>query len=126
MSEEAMREAFIGGTLDGHYGNGVTWTEAYLADGRLEYREGERQAAGHWHFRNARVFCTFYDPAERPALAGGCWNALRVSANCYEFYLADLAPWVGEEGGPGRGLLRWNARAWRRDAPSTCQEKPSV
>ncbi|HLC09090.1 MAG TPA: hypothetical protein VJK06_07380, partial [Methyloceanibacter sp.] len=28
MTEEAMRAAFIGRTLDGHYGNGVAWTEA--------------------------------------------------------------------------------------------------
>lgn len=124
MSEPAMREAFIGRTLDGHYGNGVTWTEAYLADGRLEYREGERRATGRWHFRGTHVFCTFYDPTER--FAGGCWNTLKISANCYEFYLADLIPRDVEGADLGGWLLRWNARAWRRDAPSTCQEKPSV
>jgi len=126
MTEEAMREAFIGRTLDGHYGNGVTWTETYLANGRLAYRENVRQAAGRWFFRDSHVFCTFYDPAERPALPGACWNTLKVSANCYELYLAGLTPWDIEEGNLGRRLLRWNARAWRRDAPSTCNEKPSV
>jgi hypothetical protein len=125
MREQAMREAFIGRTLDGHYGNGLAWTEAYLADGRLEYREGKRQAAGRWHFRDAHVFCTFYDPAQRPALSGGCWNTLKVSANCFEFYLAGSSL-QGEEADLGGLLLRWNARAWRRDAPSTCHEKPSV
>jgi hypothetical protein len=127
MTAEAMRAAFIGKTLDGHYGNGVSWTEAYLAGGRLDYREAGRNAAGYWYFRDGNVFCTFYDPPDRPALAGGCWNTIRVSANCYEFYLAgSMAP--GTPGEPDREdwLQRWNARAWRNDAPSTCHEKPSV
>ncbi len=121
-----MRQAFIGKTLDGHYGTGASWTEAYLANGRLEYREGARQAAGTWHFRDGHVFCTFYDPPHRPALTGGCWNTIQTSANCYEFYLAGLAANDPDEEGLGRWLPRWNARAWRQDAPSTCQEKPSV
>ena len=87
-----MRAAFIGKTLDGHYGNGVAWTETYLADGRLDYRESARRAVGTWHFRG-HVFCTFYDPAPaQPPLNGGCWTAIKASANCYEFYLAGLAP----------------------------------
>jgi len=61
MTEEAMRAAFIGKTLDGHYGNGLTWSEAYFGDGRLEYRESARRATGSWHFRG-HVFCTFYNP----------------------------------------------------------------
>ena len=99
---------------------------AYLADGRLEYREGPRQAAGTWHFRDGRVFCTFYDPAPRPALTGGCWNTIQISANCYEFYLTDLAAGDPDEEESDRRLPRWNARGWRQEAPSTCQEKPSV
>ena len=54
MTEEAMRAAFIGKTLDGHYGNGVAWTETYFADGRLDYRESRRRAVGKWH-RNAHA-----------------------------------------------------------------------
>jgi hypothetical protein len=125
MSEEAMRAAFIGKTLDGHYGNGVTWTEAYLADGRLDYREPGRKAVGNWYFRNGNVFCTFYDPPDRPVMTGGCWNTIQTGANCYEFYLAGLLPGEPGEDVPGDGMLRWNARGWRQDAPSTCQEKPS-
>ena len=98
MTEAAMRSAFIGKTLDGHYGNGVTWTEVYFANGRLDYREGHRQANGSWHFRDGNVFCTFYDPPHRPALTGGCWNTIQTGANCYEFYLAGLASRVPEEG----------------------------
>ena len=126
MSEEAMRAAFIGRTLDGHYGNGTKWTEAYLADGLLDYREGSRQAVGKWHFRDGNVFCTFYDPPHRPALTGGCWTTVQTGANSYEFYLARLRPGEPGDDDPGDGILRWNARGWRQDAPSTCQEKPSV
>jgi hypothetical protein len=126
MSEQAMREAFIGKTLDGHYGNGVAWTEAYLADGRLDYREVARRAVGNWYFRG-HVFCTFYDRSDsHPALSGGCWTTIKTSANCYEFYLAGLSrepPF--EDDVPSMGQ-RWNARGWRNDEPSTCTEKPSV
>ena len=63
----------IGKTLDGHYGNGVAWTETYLDNGRLDYRESARRAVGTWHFRG-HVFCTFYEsgasaaPAQRRLL----------------------------------------------------------
>jgi len=124
MTEEAMRAAFIGKTLDGRYGNGLTWRETYFAGGRLEYRESERQATGQWHFRG-HVFCTFYDPSAS-ALNGGCWTAVKTSANCYEFYLAGLTPEPPfEDATPGMAD-RWNARGWRTEEPSTCGEKPSV
>lgn len=124
MSEADMRAAFIGKTLDGHYGNGLAWTETYFDDGRLDYREPERRAVGKWHFRG-RVFCTFYDPAQpRPPLSGGCWTAIKSGANCYEFYLAGLTR--DEEFEDEATSRRWNARGWRQGEPSTCQDKPSV
>jgi len=126
MSEAAMRAAFIGKTLDGHYGNGLTWTEIYFADGRLDYREPGRRAVGKWHFRG-HVFCTFYDPARaQPPLAGGCWTAIKSGANCYEFYLAGLMPDDPAGDDPDGAIQRWNARGWRQSEPSTCQDKPSV
>ena len=126
MTEEAMRAAFIGKTLDGHYGNSVTWTETYFEDGRLDYRESQRRAAGNWHFRG-HVFCTFYNGLSAlPPLNGGCWTAIKASANCYEFYLAGLSPEPPyEDGAPGMAQ-RWNARGWRQEEPSTCSDKPSV
>jgi hypothetical protein len=126
MGEEAMRAAFIGKTLDGHYGNGVTWTESYLAGGRLDYREAQRQAGGNWHFRG-HVFCTFYDPTPAiPPLSGGCWTAIKVGANCYEFYLANLAPEAPLDDDILGANRRWSARGWRQDEPSTCHDKPAV
>ena len=122
MSEEAMRSAFIGKTLDGHYSNGVTWTETYLGEGRLDYKEKARDAKGYWFFRDGSVFCTFYDPPY--GMSGGCWRAIEASANCYEFYLSGLrAPGDLEPPDP---LKRWQARGWRQGEPSTCEQKPSV
>jgi hypothetical protein len=125
MSEEAMRAAFIGNTLDGHYGNGLSWSESYFDGGRLAYLEPRRSAVGDWSFRGA-VFCTFYDnEPSGEALSGGCWRAIAVGTNCYEFYLAATGrdePLEGE----GQDGGRWSARGWRRGEPATCQGKPSV
>jgi hypothetical protein len=125
MSEAAMRQAFIGKTLDGHYVNGMHWSETYTADGRLDYVESLRKGVGHWLFRG-RVFCTFYDPGQ--GLNGGCFNALQPSSNCYEFYFAGATERDAEregsrESAPGP-LASWVARAWRRDEPSTCDSRP--
>jgi hypothetical protein len=121
MSEEAMRGAFIGRTLDGQYVNGERWTETYTADGRLDYRERVRRGLGYWLFRG-RVFCTFYDPGQE--LNGGCFTALQPSRNCYEFYIAGFGELeAGRESWPGP-LGSWVARAWRKDEPSTCESRP--
>lgn len=124
LSETAIREAIVGHTLDGHYGHGVTWTETYRQDGGLDYREAHVSATGRWSFRPGNVFCTFYDPGPAGTLPGGCWLVVRTSANCFEFYAADQAPIEPEDG--SAPPLRWNAQGWRRDTPSTCNEKPSV
>jgi hypothetical protein len=126
MSEEAMRAEFIGKTLDGYYGTGVGWTEAYLGNGRLDYRESARRAVGNWYFRG-HVFCTFYDPSESQLpMNGGCWTTIKTSANCYEFYLAGLTREPPFEDDMADMRQRWNARGWRNDEPSTCSDKPSV
>jgi len=123
MTEAAMRAAFIGKTLDGHYVNGLRWTETYAAEGRLDYRERARTGVGYWYFRG-NVFCTLYDPGH--GLNGGCWNAVKASANCYEFYLAELGEARPEDEAAPGPLGGWAARAWRQGEPSTCEEKPSA
>jgi hypothetical protein len=126
MTEEGMRTAFIGKTLDGHYGNGITWTETYGADGQLDYREATRRAVGRWYFRG-HVFCTFYDTGQNQvSLNGGCWTAIKTSANCYEFYLAGMNREPPYEDGPLGMDQRWNAQGWRQGEPSTCDERPAV
>jgi hypothetical protein len=124
MTEAAMRAAFIGKTLDGHYVDGVEWTETYDPGGRLDYKESARAGAGNWFFRG-RVFCTFYDPGH--GLNGGCFNAVQASANCYEFHVADPRRQSADEQDTGPGPMgRWVARAWRRGEPSTCEARPTV
>ena len=123
MTEEGMRTAFIGKTLDGHYGNGITWTETYGADGQLDYREATRRAVGRWYFRG-HVFCTFYDPGQD--IDGGCFTAVQESKNCYEFYLADFSDREADREVPRGPVGRWVARASRRGEPSTCEARPTV
>jgi hypothetical protein len=123
MTEEAMRSAFIGSTLDGHYVDGLRWSEMYSADGRLDYRESLRRGPGYWYFR-AHVFCTFYDPGY--GLSGGCWTAIKTSANCYEFYIAGTGNSQGEEDAVPGPTGSWAARAWRRGEPSTCEDRPTA
>jgi hypothetical protein len=125
MSQDAQRKAFIGKTLDGYYATGVAWTETYLGTGRLDYHEQTRKAVGYWYFRGD-VFCTFYDPPHDPVMMGGCWLTIKTSANCYELYLAGLDDKGPSNEGAPEGEVRWNARAWRQDEPSTCSEKPIV
>jgi hypothetical protein len=123
MTESAMRAAFIGKTLDGHYVEGLEWTETYDAGGRLDYKEPARAAVGHWYFRG-RVFCTLYDPGQ--GLNGGCFTTIEASANCYEFYVAGFSGRETDEDAAPGPAGRWVARAWRRGEPSTCEPRPSV
>ena len=124
MTEDSMRAAFIGKTLDGQYVSGEGWTETYTSDGRLDYRENVRKGLGYWYFRS-RVFCTFYDPGQ--GLNGGCFTAVQTSTNCYEFYLAGLTEREADkEVAPPGPLGSWVARAWRKSEPSTCEARPSV
>ena len=81
------------------------------------------QGLGHWYFRG-HVFCTFYDPGY--GLNGGCWTAIKASANCYEFYVAGLNDGRPEDEAAPGPLGGWAARAWRKGEPSTCEDKPSV
>ena len=121
MSEAELRRDFIGARLDGHYPGGREWTEEYRPDGTIDYAEGLRGSPGRWTIEG-HVFCTFYD-----RLPGGCWYLRKVGDNCFEFHSAPQRR--------GRGALSappalpqggWGARAWRRDRPATCSERPAV
>ena len=69
MSEADMQSAFGGKAIDGHYADGVTFSESYAADGRIDYRERGRDMAGRWSVR-AGTFCTIYDTSP----TGGCYR----------------------------------------------------
>ena len=124
MTEEAMRRAFIGTTLDGYYADGEDWTESYGADGRLGYHDRKHgKVVGYWYFRD-RVFCTIYDPGQ--PIGGGCFTALQESANCYAFYSAGFGDREADRPLPPGPVGQWVARASRRGEPSTCEARPTV
>ena len=120
MSEDAIRAEIIGKTRDGHFRTGKTWTSTHWPNGRSEVAYNGKTWSGHWTLRG-KVFCTVGDRTTMPELGDGCWSALKVSANCYEYY--------GVRPGGSESVTdsRWFARGWRREAPSTCTtETPSV
>lgn len=119
MDENSMRAAFAGKTIQGHYASGKAFTEVYLADGGIEYREKGIEYRGHWSLQ-AGSFCTIYhsDPT------GGCYQVRQVSENCYEFYFVTRTEMQAAERDLGRPA--WTARAAVSDRDATCNEKPSV
>ena len=114
-----MRAAFGGKTIQGYYASGKAFTEIYLADGRIEYRETGIEYRGHWSLQAGR-FCTIYhsDPT------GGCYQVRQVSENCYEFYFVTRTEVQAAERDLGRPA--WTARAAVSDRDATCSDKPSV
>ena len=119
MSADAIRAEFSGKPLAGIYPSGVTWTEDIAADGTTDYREGAIRRPGQW-WLTALEFCFSYAP---PGV-GGCFRVVRMSVNCYEIY--EFGSELGRRDAPPRQKGAWNGRMWRTEAPTTCEEKPSV
>jgi hypothetical protein len=119
MGDLDLRLSFAGRAIDGHYASGLTFTESYLENGRLDYREPNRQMAGRWSIV-AGTFCTLYDVSP----TGGCYRVRRESDNCYEFYY--VAPDENEAASSDTNRGSWTARAWVTDRPSTCRNQPTV
>jgi hypothetical protein len=119
MSEPEMTLAFTGKTISGNYASGKPFTETYLADGAISYREQAVEYQGHWSLQGG-TFCTIY--ASDPT--GGCYRVRQVSANCYEFYFVTRTEAEAALGAAGRPA--WTARAAVSDRDATCQDKPSV
>jgi len=118
MSDAELSKAFAAQTIDGHYANGETFTESYLAGGRIDYRERARTMRGRWSVE-AGTFCTIYDQTP----TGGCYRVRQMSANCFEFYYVgrDEAQVQARPGQPS-----WTARGWHSDQRSTCEEQANV
>ena len=119
MSDEEIRKAFAGVTINGVYVDGSSFTESYSIAGRINYRDPRKSMTGRWSV-TSRSFCTLYDDY----ITGGCFRVSRHSANCYEFYF--LASSESEAARLDLGPTRWTARGWDRSKPATCDEKPSV
>lgn len=113
MSDDEIRAALGGKSIDGHYRSGRTFTETYRADGRLTYRDDIRESGGHWSLVNGS-FCTIYDGDA----SGGCFRVRRSGSNCYEFYF--VARTEAEAVNPREP--DWTARGWYNDRKDTCVE----
>ncbi len=119
LGDDEIKAAFAGRTIDGHYANGLTFTESYLASGRITYVDPLKAMAGRWSVVN-RSFCTLYDTFP----TGGCFKVTRISANCFEFYFLTRTEHAAALPEPAKPS--WTARGWRTESPATCNEKPSV
>lgn len=111
MTETEIRDALAGKVIDGHYRNGRTFTETYLAGGRISYTDQVRSSGGRWSLVNGS-FCTIYDGDS----SGGCFRVHRAGSNCFEFYFVART----EEQALKPGDPSWTARGWLKDVKSTC------
>jgi hypothetical protein len=119
MGDSDIRAAFAGATIEGVYGSGETFTESYLANGRIDYVEARRKMAGQWSVVNAQ-FCTIYDISP----TGGCFRVARLGDNCFEFYFQSRDEQQATEPDPGKPS--WTAQGWRKGEKPTCKDQPAV
>ena len=119
MTDDEIRSAFAGVTIDGIYIDRSTFTESYLKDSRIIYSDSLKQMTGRWSVVT-KSFCTIYDGF----ISGGCFKVSRHSANCFEFYF--LAPSEAEVAEPRPENARWTARGWNKAKAGTCDDKPAV
>lgn len=118
MSDSDLGKQFRGVEIDGHYASGRTFSEAYRTDGRLEYRERDRQTRGRWSVE-AGSFCTIYDQDS----SGGCYRVKRVGRNCFEFYFVARTE---EQARQDPNRPSWTARGWVKSEAATCADGASV
>jgi hypothetical protein len=118
LADREISAVFAGKTIEGHYADGMTFTETYGADGRISYAERSRTMVGRWLVR-AGTFCTLYDSSP----TGGCFRVARRGDNCFEFYFVARDE-VQAEREPG--LPSWTAQGWVKSEPATCREDYTV
>ena len=117
MSDEAIKTAFAGVTINGIYVDGLTFTETYAAAGDIVYQDPRKAMTGRWSIIN-QSFCTLYNGG----ISGGCFKVAQQSANCFEFYFQSSTE--AEAAKPAPGQPSWTARGWNSARLSTCDEKP--
>ncbi len=118
MSDNDLSQQFRGVEIDGHYASGRTFSEAYRRDGRLEYRERDRETRGRWSVE-AGSFCTIYDMDS----SGGCYRVKRVGRNCFEFYFVARTE---DQARLDPNKPSWTARGWIKSETATCADGASV
>lgn len=117
LSDDGIRKALAGKTLEGRYANGRAFTETYGEDGRVSYLERGEKIFGRWSVASGTL-CTIYDSDP----TGGCFRVTRVSKNCYEFYFAART----EAAAPGSDRPKWTARGAVSGEPEACEDGASV
>ena len=119
LPQADITRSLTGKTIEGHYGNGRSFTERYLDDGRIEYSEGGPTIGGHWSV-TAGTLCTIYDTDP----TGGCFSVAREGDNCFEFYFAARTEqWAP---GPKGSKPSWTARGSIRGEAGTCHDGANV
>lgn len=118
MSDQELRDAFSGATVDGHYGNGQQFRESFDTGGRLSYTDAHRSSEGNWSVETGTL-CTIYDTDP----SGGCFRVKKVGGNCYEFFFV-----ARTENKARTDPLRpsWTARGSIAGEPGKCAEERSV
>ena len=119
LTEKNIRDELIGPPMKGTYVDGRPWDETYFANGSITYRDQDNKWQGQWSFRGTG-FCTFYNDGAN----GGCWQILKISENCYEFYSMTRSG-MPKSDHKGRSVT-WVARGWRASQASTCDPEVGV
>lgn len=104
-----LSATFPGMTMVGNYGNGVKFTETYLADGSVTYADDQGSDRGHWFVRGS-LFCTFYETSN-----GACFSVKKSGDNCYEYFTQEE-----EDGSIHVDAGAWNSVGWDQSRQSSC------
>lgn len=115
LKDEAIQAALSGKTLEGRYASGRSFTERYLAGGRVEYLERGATIGGRWSVTEGTL-CTIYDHDP----TGGCFRVAKVGKNCFEFYFA--ARTEAQAPGPDSAQPQWTARGAVSGESVGCQD----
>ncbi|HRD76769.1 MAG TPA: hypothetical protein PK264_12680 [Hyphomicrobiaceae bacterium] len=117
MSGAEIQAEFVGRRLAGIYPHGTVWSETVVKDGTTDYLERGVRNAGRWRIEG-NLFCFSY----ARLLAGGCFEVIRLSPNCFDLYAwPSLA---APTDAPRR--KSYNGKMWLADQPATCDDKPIV
>lgn len=119
LSDDQIRSAFRGQTIDGVYADRRTFVERYAEDGGLDYIEPYRRNVGRWSVKGS-AFCTLYDRDP----TGGCYRVRRLSANCFAFYFVSRSEEQAVK--DPLEIPAWTARGWVRGKASTCEDAATV
>jgi len=118
LTGDRLTATFLGKIFRGAYQDGVSWREAYLVDGAVDYADDFAAARGEWFVRND-LLCTFYDTG----LTGGCFIVMQRADNCFDFYAVD--PDTEQPDATASAMIAgydWTAQGWRSDRVPTCPQ----